>query len=408
MSKFMTHANVTDGKEVVEQYPLVTVVIPNYNHARYLGDAIRSVQAQTYPYFEVIIVDDGSQDDSRVVAATFLDDDRIQYIYQDNQGLSAARNTGIRAAAGAFIGVLDADDMYTPNYLETLVGVLVAQPQATAVFCGYQFVDNQNQDLPQQEARIIPPENVWFALLDGNFLVPESILVRREGYAAAGWFDTTLTACEDWDMWLRLAEHNTILCVPDVLVRHRVLPGSMSSDPIRMLTNRLTVLVKHIGAEPTAAETRPALHRQAYGRVYLTSAVEYLQYGDQKTAGDCLLKMAQVCPTLLTDIETYYELGCGSQPKGQRGQLRSIDIEHNAQFIFATLDDLFQKVDGLATQKSQIETAVYNGLGLLGYNAAKYTFARHMFLQSFKRTPSIKMARQMAATLVKPLLVDNS
>ena len=102
--------------------PLVSVIIPNYNHAQYVGDAIRSVLAQTYRNYEIIVVDDGSTDNSRETVSQF--DDQVQYIYQKNAGLSAARNTGIKASKGSLIGVLDADDMYEPDYLSTLVSAL--------------------------------------------------------------------------------------------------------------------------------------------------------------------------------------------------------------------------------------------------------------------------------------------
>src|SRR5215207_1739222 len=104
----------------------VSFVIPNYNHARYLGQAIESALAQTYPNTEVIVVDDGSTDDSRSVAAGFCD--RIRYIYQRNAGLSAARNTGVRAALGEYIALLDADDLVEPAYAERLLAALAQVP----------------------------------------------------------------------------------------------------------------------------------------------------------------------------------------------------------------------------------------------------------------------------------------
>ena len=113
-----------------ESNPLVSIIIPNYNHARYLGDAVHSVLNQDYQNFEIIVVDDGSTDNSREVARQF--GEKIHYIYQENAGLSAARNTGIRVAKGSLIGVLDADDMYEPTFISTLVAVLESNPNADA------------------------------------------------------------------------------------------------------------------------------------------------------------------------------------------------------------------------------------------------------------------------------------
>jgi glycosyltransferase involved in cell wall biosynthesis len=117
---------------------IVSVIIPTYNHAQYVGDAIQSVLDQEYRNFEIIVVDDGSTDDSQAVVAEF--GAQVRYIWQENRGLSAARNTGIEAANGAYISLLDADDMLEPRFLGTLVSILEAEPDFAGVYCGYQFV----------------------------------------------------------------------------------------------------------------------------------------------------------------------------------------------------------------------------------------------------------------------------
>src|SRR6476661_4776701 len=111
----MASATLERNFKMVNQLPrpLVSILIPNFNHAPYLGDAIGSVLAQSYDNVEVIVIDDGSTDASRAVAARF--GNRIRYIWQENRGLSAARNRGIRAATGEYIGLLDADDLYEPD-----------------------------------------------------------------------------------------------------------------------------------------------------------------------------------------------------------------------------------------------------------------------------------------------------
>ena len=218
----------------VEQDPLVSIIIPNYNHAQYVGDAIWSVLTQEYRNFEIIVVDDGSTDNSRDVITQF--GDKVQYIHQKNAGLSAARNTGIKASKGVLIGVLDADDMYESIFLSTLVVTLQENPDADGVYCGYQFVDHKNNLLPQIEARPVDHDKLYDALLDGNFFVPESIFLRRYVYDNVGLFDETLRACEDWDVWLRVTKKYKIVHSPNILTRHRILPGSMSTDPQRMLT----------------------------------------------------------------------------------------------------------------------------------------------------------------------------
>lgn len=372
---------------------LVSVVIPNFNHARYVGDAILSVLAQTYRDYEILVVDDGSTDDSHAVIAQF--GDRVRFICQPNAGLSAARNTGIRAAAGAYIGVLDADDLYEPEYLEALVAMLRRQPGAGGVHCGYRFVDHENQPLPQVEARAVEPDGLYRALLDGNFLVPESVLLRRTVYDDVGLFDEALRACEDWDVWLRAASRFHILRSPRILTRHRVLPGSMSTDPQRMLANRLAVLAKHVGAEPVSPGTSVA-HR-AFGRAYLGSCVEFIQYGDPERAYRCLRQMAVVCPGLLCEIDTCYQIGCGRQPKGSMGDLASLSMPADGAPLLPLLDQLFgdhATPEPVRRLRRPAYATALAALGILAYNtrdtrSARVLLTRAIWLDRAVRTNGV-------------------
>lgn len=386
--------------------PMVSVIIPNYNHAAYLADAITSVLNQTYRHIEIIVVDDGSTDNSQEVAAQF--GDQIHYIKQENQGLSAARNTGIRAARGGYIGLLDADDMYEPHAIQSIVSSLDLAEDADGIYCGYRFVDQNNRVLYQEEARHIPTETLFTSLLNGNFLVPESMFVHRRCYQEVGLFDTALTACEDWDMWLRITKQYKIIFTPHILTRHRVLPGSMSSDPARMLNNRLTVLQKHLGPESLDTEPTCDTQRMAYGRAYLTSAVEYIQYRDNATAYECLKAMAKSYPELLTSLDTFYELGCGDQPKGYRGQFATLDIERNGQILVAMLDRLFKEpalMDGLKKYSAAAYSNVYIALGLLAYGAKQMQKARWFIHRAIAASPRIMFKREIAALYVKSFIV---
>jgi len=392
-----------------KETPLVSVIIPNYNHARYLGDAVQSVLNQSYRNFEIIVVDDGSTDNSREVAGQF--GDRIRYIYQKNAGLSAARNTGIRASNGSLIGVLDADDMYEQMFLETLVEALKSDPDADGVYCGYQFVDQDNNLSPQVENRPVPSDELYDALLDGNFFVPESIFLRRYVYDDVGLFDESLRACEDWDVWLRATKKYRIIHSPEILTRHRILAGSMSTDPFRMLTARLAVLKKHVGGEPLVADSS-IVHR-AYARAYLGSCVEYLQYGDSDRAYECFQKMANICPELLVEVDTYYQLGCGDQPKGQMGDLASLNVKRNSIPLLTMLNSLFIDMTTSTSvkhlRKMSYSTAYY-ALGLLGYNARDFGEARRFLSRSIWYDAKLLLNKRVVGMWLKslfgPALVD--
>jgi glycosyltransferase involved in cell wall biosynthesis len=390
---------------------LVTVIIPTYNHAQFVGDAIQSVLDQEYRNFEIIVVDDGSTDDSHTVVAEF--GTQVRYIWQENRGLSAARNTGIEAATGAYISLLDADDILEPNFLSTLVSILGAEPEFAGVYCGYQFVDHLNHPLPQREDRLIAEDQLFQTLAGGNFLVPESILVRRLCYESAGLFDESLDACEDWDMWLRITSRYKISGTKQILTRHRILPGSMSTDPIRMLNNRLAVLKKHFGEEPIESEDGN-LKRYSYGRAYLASSIEYRQYGDKETAFECLRKMAKVCPDLLTQQDTFYQLGCGDQPKGSLGHFATLDLQRNAQVLLDTLDRLFGDSEmrmWLAGVRRPAYANAYSALALLSYGARRFRDTRRFLSSALVTDPRHALNRWFVITWLKSLLgarlVDN-
>jgi glycosyltransferase involved in cell wall biosynthesis len=396
-------------KPVEHDQPLVSIIIPNYNHAQYVGAAIRSVLAQEYRNFEIIVVDDGSTDNSRDVITQF--GDQVNYIYQKNAGLSAARNTGIKASQGLLIAVLDADDMYESDFLSTLVPALQENSDADGVYCGYQFVDHQNNLLPQIEARPIGHDKLYDALLDGNFFVPESIFLRRTVYDHVGLFDETLRACEDWDVWLRVTKKYKIIHSPNILTRHRILPGSMSTDPQRMLTYRLAVLKKHVGDEPV--ENGSATVHRAYGRAYLGSCVEYLQYGNTDRAYECFQKLTSIYPTLLTELDTFYQLGCGDQPKGWMGDLASLNVKRNSVPLILMMKSLFSDA-GTGKNVRRFERAAsakaYFALGMLAYGTREFRESRWFFaravLVDFKYLSNRELTSRWVKSLMSPKLVD--
>lgn len=390
--------------------PLVSVIIPTYNHARFVGDAILSVLQQDYDNFEVIVVDDGSGDNTREVIKKF--EGRVEYIYQKNAGLSAARNTGIRASKGVLIGVLDADDMYEPKYLSTLVGTLISHPDADGVYCGYRFVDEENNHLPQIENRQVPSGELYNSLINGNFFVPESILLHRYVYDKVGLFDEGLRACEDWDVWLRTARRFRIIGRSDILTRHRVLAGSMSTDPLRMLTARLHVLKKHVGDEPISGGSTLAHH--SYGRAYLSSCIEYIQSDVADDAYNCFYRMADICPELLLELDTYYQLGCADQPKGGMGDLATLDVNRNEIRIRVMMRSLYADQRTSPSIK-RIEKAAYakanKSLGVLAYNTRVFKDVRRFFASAVRSDPLLLLDGQIIGlwlkSILNPILVEH-
>jgi glycosyltransferase involved in cell wall biosynthesis len=186
----------------------VSVIIPAYNYAQYLERAVRSVFAQRHVPLEVIVVDDGSTDDTPALCLRLQAEfPRLRCVRQENAGLSAARNAGIRNAAHSFVAFLDADDEWLPECLDTLMAEFHRQPPATpAVACNSFRVDSSGTTIGEKNT--VPRGDRFFTaadiLLKTRFM-PSSVVARRSAFDTAGFFDTTLRSSEDRDMWIRIA-----------------------------------------------------------------------------------------------------------------------------------------------------------------------------------------------------------
>ena len=202
--------------------PQISVIIPCYNQAHFLAEAVQSALDQDYPAKEVIVVNDGSPDHTRQVATQF--GDRIRYIEQENRGLSGARNTGIRAARGAYIAFLDSDDVYLPGALTALAGYLDAHPSVGLV-CGDALLFDENGVFGRKShrsGRPRQPHNFRWETVE-YCATPSTVMVRREVFARVGLFDEHLkNAAEDWLMWVQIARCYDMAYLDRPLVRYRV------------------------------------------------------------------------------------------------------------------------------------------------------------------------------------------
>lgn len=202
--------------------PRVTVVIPCHDLGAYLDEAVGSVLAQTFPDFDIVVVDDGSTDEATVRLLAEYQRPRTRVIRQPHRGLPAARNRGVAATAAPYICALDADDRLAPTYLERSVAVLDADPSLA-------FASHWVRTFGDEETEWRPDRCDLAAVLDMN-TINGAALVRRDALlAVGGWDETMRDGCEDWDLWLRLLERGyrgTI--IPEVLFYYRRRAGSMS------------------------------------------------------------------------------------------------------------------------------------------------------------------------------------
>jgi glycosyltransferase involved in cell wall biosynthesis len=223
----------------------VSVIIPAYNVAPYISDALNSVFAQTKSAFEVIVVNDGSPDTEKLEKVLQPFRDRIVYLKQENRGLSGARNTGIRAATGDLIALLDGDDLWIPQYLETQTQFLRSHPEYDLVYCNALFFGDSMHE--GKEFMAVCPsrgEVTPAAIISRNCCVFVSVTARAEALRKVG-FDESLRSCEDFDCWLRFASSGRRIGYHRrILVQYRKRDASLSADPTWMAEWHLKVLKK--------------------------------------------------------------------------------------------------------------------------------------------------------------------
>ncbi len=223
----------THKNRVAAEKPTVSVVITCYNYAQYLPTCIESVLSQTFNDFEVIVVDDGSTDNTCDVLKPYLNDPRIRYVRQENSGQAKAKNNGIHHSRGRFVAFLDADDFWAPTKLERQINFFQDE-RVGVVYSRYRFVNEDGNILNSYKlGKYLQPREgmVTRYLVFDNFVPFSSSVVRKEVFERVGVFDETLRMGIDWDLWLRASVHFQFKYVDEYLLFYRVgHQGQMSRN----------------------------------------------------------------------------------------------------------------------------------------------------------------------------------
>lgn len=239
--------------------PLVSIILPTYNRARYLPESIGSVLSQTYPHWELIIWDDGSTDNTAEIVRSYTDD-RIRYFYMSNHGVAYSRNQAIRCSVGVYIAFLDSDDTWLPEKLEVQVGILEKFPKIDGLFGDFlntNLVTRQEGLGFQQNAASMKlfhrkmlddqvsliEANFLESILQSNFIATDSMMLRRSILPADGVFNSGLRNCEDFELWLRLGLYGAQFAFIGQALLRRVKPAeSLSSPSLATFEHRLIAL----------------------------------------------------------------------------------------------------------------------------------------------------------------------
>jgi glycosyltransferase involved in cell wall biosynthesis len=248
---------------------LVSVVIPCFGQAHFLADAIESVVRQTYPRFEVLVVNDGSPDDTAAVAARYP----VRYFEQAHAGLAAARNAGLERCRGEFVVFLDADDRLLPDALRINTARLQADAALAFVAGASRYIARDGTPLSTNPPPV-PSGNVYRELLRRNRIrMPAMVMFRRSVFERIGGFDTTVDACADYDVYLRVSRLFPVAFHHELVAEYRRHEGNMSLNPALMLRQLSAVMRRQRGYVRESPDLSAAL------RDGLRNMQEY--YGDQ-------------------------------------------------------------------------------------------------------------------------------
>jgi len=282
--------------------PRVSVIIPAYNAAAYLPYAIESVIGQTYTDWEIVLVDDGSTDATGELAASYQHklQDKFQYVRQNNRGVPAARNAGIRAARGDLIALLDADDVWLPQRLERGVKIMDAQPDTGFVHARVMRIDSQGKVTGQLRVatKYMSGQIARHIYARRAHVICPTVLFRRSCLETAGWFDENMYATEDRDLWFRIASRFRVAFIDDVLANYRLSPFSVTSNLQRMLECQTFFIEKHFA---TGAASHAA-RLEALGNIYRELGDALFKRGDLSEATQSYLKAVRYYPLSVPNV----------------------------------------------------------------------------------------------------------
>lgn len=284
--------------------PTVSVIIPTYNRANYVQQAVESVLNQTYKDYEIIVIDDGSTDDTKLSLEKYAD--RVKYIYQENQKVAAARNNGIRHSQGKYIAFLDSDDLWLPQKLERDIAYFEAKPQVGLVYSNVIYFSDEGADLYTRRMKS-PSGDVLEKIIIDNFVVTSTVIVGRECLDRVGFFneDLDLASSEDWEMWVRIASLYPFGYVNEISTKSRIHDYSLMRNPEgmeRSILKGLEIIWTNEALLPRISH----LKNKSYASLYTYIAINYYASGQMAKARKYLRKSIEIYPPHLFNRKFVY------------------------------------------------------------------------------------------------------
>lgn len=282
--------------------PDISIVIPCFNAEKTVGATLDSILAQSYQDYEVIAVNDGSSDATGDILGEYTDKftGRLAIVSQVNQGQTVAKNVGTAHASGRFVAFIDSDDMWAPEKLSRQIEFLEHNSHVGLCYTNGYYIDEQNNRI--EEVGVSPDYRgrCFQKLLMGNNMVASSVMVRTEVLDKVGWFDEELRACENWELWTRIAQSYEIDYIDEPLTYYRQHDDNMMRDIDKMRKYRLMVIEKnHLRYKHIELDI-DKFTKDAYFMAYSFFGGNYLWELDIKKARKDLLKAIRLNPTAIS------------------------------------------------------------------------------------------------------------
>ncbi|MDO9170989.1 MAG: glycosyltransferase [bacterium] len=273
--------------------PLVSVITATYNMGHYLRETVDSILAQTHDRLELIIVDDGSTDDTWKVLEEYAADPRVKIVRQANAGQTAAKNRGLREASGQFVGFCDADDRWLPEKLARQLPHFENAPSLGVVYTDFTCIDGEGRPTPAPRMECFSGR-ITSQLLVDNFVNFPSALARREAIEKVGGFDTSLSMSIDYNLWLRISVDWDFRYLPETLVEYRLWEGQMSHRTGERLDNAFRMMTRFLAEHPGCVS--PAARRYAWTHSYVTRGRWHAREGRNMAAAADFTQAALLRP----------------------------------------------------------------------------------------------------------------
>ncbi|MFZ2486803.1 MAG: glycosyltransferase [Anaerolineae bacterium] len=368
--------------------PEISVIIPAYNAAPFIGRTIESVLSQTHNNWKLIVVDDGSTDSTEDVIKRFSDV-RIRYLRQINHGPAVARNLGLAESQGDYVIFLDADDWWDKRCLERLAGVLDQATDKDAVAHADWAYANNEGHTGNIVSSAMDKRDALSTLVLRNPIAIHSALVRRQALQAIGGFPREYPALEDWELWLRLAVADYgFLHVPELLAYYCWRPGSKGKDVEGRKKDRLATLDRLWSRQDLPRRVQ-SLEPASYATAHVDFCVSRLYQNQKALALKEFDTAIQHDSSVATKLDTYYRLANGDE------ELRPQDIEYFLAHLSEAQPDVNIR---------RARSAAYKALGQAYYHKRRFALSRHFWLRAAKQHPGSMLLSGFSLLFAKSLL----